>query len=151
MHILGIDAERVGEIRAHSKYALRRRMEREAAAVIGCEGDARLDAIDHEAAVREAQPGHMRCTGEGRLDRFGVAIVIIEYDIARHVVIELRRALMRGLLCRNHRGQRLDVDHDGFGRVLRPRQRLGDHASNRIADIAHPVSRQRRATRFFQR
>src|SRR5437763_16753068 len=122
MHVLGIDAKRFGEMRAHSKYALRRHMEREAAAVTGCEGDARLDAIDHEAAVREAQPGHMRSTGEGRHDRFGGAIVIIEYDIVWDVVIELRRALTRGPLRRDYRGQRLDSDHDGFRRDLRPRQ-----------------------------
>jgi len=34
MHILGVDAERFGEVRAHPEYALRRNVKRKPAAVI---------------------------------------------------------------------------------------------------------------------
>ena len=45
--------------------------------------------------------------------------------------------------------QRLDVDLDRFGRVLRLQQRLGDHAGDRVADEAHLVGRHCRPRRLL--
>ena len=81
----------------------------------------------------------MRRLGEGRVDRVGVAVVIVERDVARHVVVEERRAVAHRLVGRDHRGKRLDVDLDRFGRVLGGQHRLGDDAGDRVADIAHLV------------
>ena len=41
-------------------------------------------------------------------------------------------------------GQRLVLDRDQLGRVLRLVQGLGDDEGDRIADIAHPLLRQQR-------
>ena len=92
----------------------------------------------------------MRRARECGFHRLGVAVVIIECDIARHIVVELRCAVACGFLCRNHRGQGLDVDHDCLRRVFRLRQRLRNHAGNRIADVTHAIRRQRIAPRFLQ-
>ena len=79
-----------------------------------------------------------------------VAVVEVEADVARHVVVERRRAGRGGLLRRGHDRQRLDVDLDRLGGVLGLQQRLGDHAGDRIADEAHLVGRQRRPRRLLQ-
>ena len=76
-------------------------------------------------------------------DLGGVAIVVVERDIVRDVVVELRRAGLGGFLGIGHRGQRLDIELDGFGGVARLRQRLGDHEGDGIADEAHLVGHQR--------
>ena len=93
----------------------------------------------------------MRGACESRFHRFVIAVLIIERNIAGHVVVELRGAVARCFFSRNHRRQRLDIDSDRLGRILGLRQRLSDHASDGIADIAHAIHWQRRATRFFQR
>ena len=69
--------------------------------------------------------------------------MVVERDIAGHVVVELRRARLGGFCGVGHGGQRLDVEHDGFGGVARLRQGLGDHEGDGIADKAHLVGRQR--------
>ena len=70
--------------------------------------------------------------GEGLRDLLGVAVVEVERDIARRLVVELRRARLRpparGV---GHGGQRLDVELDRLGRVLGLRHGLGDDAGHR--------------------
>ena len=89
--------------------------------------------------------------GERRVELGGVAIVIVERDIVRDVVVELRRAGLGRLGGVGHGGQRIDVDHHGFGGVARLRQRLGHHEGHGIADKAHLVGHQRRAVGLQQR
>ena len=150
-HVLRRHAERLGDVGAHAEHALRADIKRKALAVIGGERGARLHGGDDEPAVDELQLGDMGGLGEGRFDRFGVAIVIIERHIARHVVVELRCA---GLGCGFRRGdgrQRFDIDNDRFGGVLGRVHGLGDDEGDRIADIAHLADRQRFAQRLLHR
>ena len=56
------------------------------------DGRARLHRGDHQALIDQRQLHDMRGLGEGFGDLRGIAIVIIERDIARHVVVEQRRA-----------------------------------------------------------
>lgn len=93
----------------------------------------------------------MRGGGKRGVDSRSVAKVKIERNVARHVVVELRRAFTRGLFSRNDRGEGIDIDSDRFGGILRLRYGFGDNAGDRIADIAHAINRQRLAPRLAQR
>ena len=72
-------------------------MQREApaGAVMQRDGGARLHGVDDEPAVDEPDPRHVRGRGESRRHLLGVAIVIVERQVARRVVVELRRARLR--------------------------------------------------------
>ena len=89
--------------------------------------------------------------GEGRIDLGGVAIVIVERDVVRDVIVELRRAGLGRVGGIGHGRQRLDVELDGFGGIARLRHRLGHDEGHGIADIAHLVGRQRHAVGLQQR
>ena len=93
----------------------------------------------------------MRGLGEGLGDLVLVAIVIVERDIARHVIPELRRAGLGRFARAHYRGQRRDVEGDRFGGVLGLRNCRCDHAGDRIADIAHLVAGERRPRRIADR
>src|SRR5215472_18765183 len=57
-HLLRLDLEDLGDVAFEPEHALRRRVEREAAArwVVGGERRARLHGVDHDAAVDELEP-----------------------------------------------------------------------------------------------
>ena len=88
--------------------------------------------------------------GEGGVHLLHVAIVIVERDVVRDVVVELRRAGLGGFLGVGHRRQRLDIELDGLGCVARLGQRVGDHEGDGIADEADLVGRQRLAVGLEQ-
>ena len=92
VHRLGVDAERVGNLAAHAGHALRADIKCKAAAVVGGNRGARLHGVDHDPAVDELQAGDVRGRGEGGFDRGAVAIVIIERNIAGHVLVKERSA-----------------------------------------------------------
>ena len=52
------------------------------------ESGARLHRIDDDAVVAQLEPRDMRGAGKGGGDLLAVAVMKIEPDIARHVVIE---------------------------------------------------------------
>ena len=85
------------------------------------------------------------------VDGGGVAEVIVERNVARNVVVQQRRARARGVFQADDGGERIDIDLDGFGRILGGEHGLGDHASDGIADVAHLVLGERAAPRLFQR
>ena len=87
---------------------------------------------------------------EGSLHRLRVAVVIIERDILRHVLIQKRRAAARGLLGGHDGRERFNVECDRFGCILRLRERLGDDKGDRIAHITYPIGRKRISPRLFQ-
>jgi hypothetical protein len=149
MHVLGRHAERFGDVGAHAEHALRADIERKALAVIGGERGARLHGGDDEPAVDEFQLGDVRGFRKRRVHGFGVAIVIVERHVARHVVVNLRRPVLCGGFRLGDRGQRLDIDGDRFGGVLGLQHGLGDDVGDRIADVAHLAHRQRLAQRLL--
>ena len=136
-------AEDIDELALHAERALAADVHRVAAARLVERRDrrARLHRVDDDAAVDQRQPGDVRGSGKRLRDFRGIAVEIVERDVARHVVVELRRAGRRGLARLGDGGQRLDVDLDRFRRILGLRQRLGDHDGDRIADEAHLVGR----------
>ncbi len=151
MHVLGGDAERLGDIGAHAINALRGNVESEAVIVVDRERSARLHGVDDDAAVHKLQLRHMRRPGERRVDGVGITKMIIERNVARHVVIEERRAVARGVFRRNHGRQRLDLEGDRFGRILGGERGLGDDVDNGIADVADLVRGQRAAPGLLHR
>ena len=80
---------------------------------------------------------------------FGIAVVIVERDVVWHIIIELRRAGFCPVACERDRGQGIDIDHHGFGRVLRLQQGFRDHADDRIADEPHLAFGERAADRLL--
>ena len=147
MHLVGRDAEDIDEAGLHAERALAADVHRVAAARLVERGDrgARLHRADDDAAVDQIELGDVRGLRERLRDLRGIAVEIVERDVAGHVVIELRRAGLGGFARLGDGGQGLDIDLDGFGGILRLRQRLGDHDRDRIADEAHLVGRAARA------
>ena len=133
--------------------ALRRHLQRETFGrlVKGGQRHARLHRHHGDAGVDDIELGHMRCRGERRVDLGAVAIVIIERNVVRDVIVEQRRAGLGGFRGIGHGGQRLDVEFDGLRRIARLRQRFRDHKGDGIADKAHLVGRQRRTVGLQQR
>ena len=112
---------------------------------------ARLHGGDHHALIGGLQPRDVLGLGKGLGDFGGIAIVEIERDIVRHRIEQQRRARLDRVGGLEHRGERLDIEHDGLGRVLGLGDGLRNHAGDRIADIAHLVGGQRRPRRVADR
>ena len=112
---------------------------------------ARLHRHHGDAGVDDIEFCHMRGSGKRGVDFCAVAIVIIERDVVRDVIIELRRAGFCGLRGIGHGRQRLDVEFDGLRRIARLCRRFRDHEGDGIADKAHFVGRQRRTVGLQQR
>ena len=151
--LLGLDVEDFRHVAPHAEHALRGDVQREASArgIVDADRRARLHRVHHQAAVDELEPRDVRGLGEGGGHLLGIAVVIIERDVARALVMEERRAGARGLLRPDHRGQRIDIELDRLGGVLRLQQRLGHDEGDRIADEAHLVGGQRRPRRLVHR
>ncbi len=86
----------------------------------------------------------MRRLGERFRHLGGVAVMEIQEDVAGRLVVQLRRAGLRPVRGRRHRRQRVDVEDDRLGRVLRLRHGLGDRERHRLAGIAHARLGERR-------
>ena len=97
------------------------------------------DAVDHHAVLHD-----MRGLGEGGLDRGLVADFVEPRRIAGAILPHRRRAGLHRVLGADHGRQRLVIDRDELGRVLRLGQCLGDDEGDAFADIAHAPLRQRR-------
>ena len=89
--------------------------------------------------------------GKGLGDFGGIAIVIIERDVVRHLVEHQRRAGLDRFGRLEHDGQRLDIERHSFGRIFGLRDGFRDHAGNRIADEAHFVAGKCRPRRVADR
>ncbi len=115
--------------------------------VVAAEGDARLHGIDDDAVADDVEADDMGGPREGRRHRRGVAIVIIDREIAGRLGMELRRASSGGGSRARHHGQRIDLAGDRFGGVLRGARRLRDDEGHRLTDKAHMRARQGRPRR----
>ena len=78
-------------------------------------------------------------------------IMIVERDVVGDVVEQLRRAGLDRLARPRDGGQRLDVEHDRFGRLLGLDRGLRDHAGDGVADETDLVDRERRPRRLLHR
>ena len=90
----------------------------------------------------------MRGLGEGFRHFLAVAKMIIERDIARRLVVDLRRVGFHRVRHGDDGGQRLNIERHGLGCILRLSGCLRDHARHRIADEAHFIDGQRKTRRL---
>ena len=108
---------------------------------------ARLHRIDHDAVVRDVHARDMGRVIEGFPDGVGIAVEKVERDIARRLVIELRRVRLQGIGHIGDAGEGVDIDHHGFGRVLGLGLGFRHHDGDGIADETDPVEGQGEARR----
>src|SRR5450759_3493450 len=88
---------------------------------------ARLHGVDDDAVVNESQVGDMGSALKSRRDLSSITVMIIKNDIARHAVVEKRRTRLCSLLGIDNRGQRIEINHDGFGSLPRLHKGLRDN------------------------
>ena len=88
MHLVGFDGEDVGELVLHPEYALALGMQGESlvGGIVFGDRRARLHRRHDQAGVAKRQLRHMGGAGNGRGHLVAVAIMIVERDVARHVV-----------------------------------------------------------------
>ena len=120
-------------------------------ALVLADRGARLHRIADEAIVDEADARDMRGIGEGRVGRGLVADIPLEAEIARHVVVDQRRARPDRVEHADDRRQRLVFDRERFRALQRGFARLRHHHRDRVADIAHLALRERRMRRLLHR
>ena len=137
--LVAADAEHLGDVVAKAEHPLAADIEGPVPALGVVAGDrrARLHRVDDDAVVAQHQAGDMGGAGKGGGDLVAVAIVEIEPDIGRDLVVEQRGIGRRRGARGGHRRQRVDVDFDQFGGVLGGGNGQGDHRGDRFADMAH--------------
>ena len=113
-----------GKLRAVAVRVLRRRIERVGVVggVVVADRGARLDRVGAQPIAFEPQRDRVARLGEGGVGRVLVAEGEREGDVAGVVVPDPRRARFHRVLDRGHRRQRLVVDLDQLGGVLRLRR-----------------------------
>ena len=89
--------------------------------------------------------------GERRFGRLLVAEMPLVDRVVRRDVMDQRRALRLRLRRIGDRGQHLVIDLDLLARVLRLRQRLGDHHRDGVADVIRLLVGDRRMRRHLHR
>jgi hypothetical protein len=87
----------------------------------------------------------MRGSGEGGIDLGGVAIVIVQGDVVRDVIVELWCAGFCRFFGTGDGRQWIDIENHGLAGIARLRQRPGNDECHGIADITHLVGHQRHA------
>ncbi len=142
----------------HDKVALRAAVERETVGgrVVKGEGGARLDRGDDDALVDEPHSGDIGGLGENPAERRSIGVVAarpvpIERDIARRLRPDERRLRLCRLGKAGNRRERGIIDSDQFGGVARRSLGLRDNQRHRLAGMARPAGRERRAVRQDQR
>jgi hypothetical protein len=83
--------------------------------------------------------------------RADLAPVELERDIALRLRPDRRRVRQNSVRDRDHRRQRRIVDDDGLGGIARGLGAVRNHESDRLADIANDLARQRVTGRHHQR
>ncbi len=72
----------------------------------------------------------MRCALECRVDRGGVAEVIVERHVVGDVIVKLRRARLRGVAGTGDGGQRVDITSTASAASRACAEGIGDHEGN---------------------
>ena len=128
----------------------RRRISRSASASYSPIAERGSIGTDDDAVVAHRQFRDVRGAREGGGDLLAVAVMEIQADIAGRVRVQQRRIRRRGGACRRDRRQRIDIDEDRLGGVLRQLDGLGHHHGDRLADITHPIGRERPLRRTWR-
>ena len=144
--VLGLDAQHRARDRvAQQPDALRAGLQRVLALVVLGEPGARLHRVRDQAVVDDPQLDHPGRPGERRIDRAAIAVLPVEREVARDVVVDQRPAGGTRAAGVGHRRQARVVDHDLLGRVLGLGEALCDHEGDRITDVTDPLGAEDRA------
>ncbi len=154
--LAGRHAEDSAHLRLQGVRALRRRVEREAAAFEHRRRAARLERGARDPLVERADANRV---GSFRDDLIHFAPVLadrrragpVDREISRRFRPELRGACRQSHACLDDGRQRLVVDRHEIGCVTCRRERLGDDEGDRFADVHDPVASERRPVRYDQR
>ena len=159
--MLGPTFQQRGQQHAIAGYTLTWNIERVVVLglVVEADADARLHRRHDDPGIFDVELDGVGRSGECLLGLRGIAIVIVQNHVVGDVVIEQWRAGLHRLRRARHRRQRIDLDRNGFRRIPRLVDGLGDHECDRIADEPHLAHRedrfvglqQRRAVAAFQR
>ena len=143
----------LGELVADAVDALagQQQVERVGGGIVAADRGARLDRRDDEPVVDQLDLDDVRRRGKRRLDRRSVAALEAVGQVARRLVPQQRRAGGERRRRIDDGRQRPVRDRDSLGGVARLLAGVGDDERDRIADMPHPVARQRRARRHDHR
>ena len=124
--------------------ALAAQRERDAVAgrIVFGDDAAGVEIIGDETLVDQGERRGVRRLGECRAGGGGVAERRLEGDIAGAARPDQRRVLLHRRRGADHGRQRLPVDGDRLGGILRLLDRLGDDECNGVADMARRLARQ---------
>ncbi len=125
----------------------RRSVQRSSSGIVVANRGTRLERAHDHAVVANRQPRHVRRAREGVAHRAEIAMLEIDDEIARYVIMHARRAGSGGGLSVRDGRKRIDVGHHHLRRVARLVRGVGDHERDRIADKAHLIDRERRLLR----
>jgi hypothetical protein len=119
--------------------------------VVAGDAGARLDGRHDDAVIHHLDLDDVRGALHRPRHDLGVALAQVESEIAgRHVPDRGRAGGERRRTVDDGR-QRLVLDLDQLGRLVRDLRAVGDDEGHRIADMAHTAQGQRRARRHDQR
>ena len=127
--------------------ALAAERQRIALTVVFRDHAAGIDVIGDQTLVDDLQRDLTRGLRKGRFRGPPLAQRRLESEIARPVGPDLRRAGRERRLGADHMRQRLPVDRDRLGGILRRIERIGDHEGDRITDVTHHFVREHRIGR----
>ena len=119
--------------------------------IVAADRGARLDCGRHDPVVHKIDLDHMRRRRESRVDRRLVAALKAEAEIARRLIPDRGRVRRQGCRGIDNGGERTVIDNDPFSGVARQIAGQRHDKRHRIADMAHPVPRQRRPRRDDRR
>ena len=111
-------------------------------AVVLGQTSARLHAVRGNAGDHQPVAHHMGGVRERRVHRRPVPEFVKKSLVVGAGVPDRRRARRDRVGGAGHRGQRLVVHLDQFGRILRLEQGFGHHESHRVPDVAHALTHQ---------
>ncbi len=117
------------------------------AGIVGPDRAARLHVLGLDAADDITAANDVSSSGEGGFGLRLVAAFIGVGDVVGILVPNSRRRWLGRIGRRGDRRERLVIDLDQLGGVLRLRQTLGDDNGDRVADITDPIDDQRRPLR----
>ncbi len=151
--VLGRHADEGGDDQAGDMRVLRRVPQGQVAAcgIVFGQRRARLHGVRHQPVVDEFEFCDVLGVLEGGFGRGRVADVPVVDGVVRRAVVNERRAFLRGFGRIDHGGQRLVIDNDFLGGVLRLRQSIGDHHRDRVADIIGLAGGERGVRRHLHR
>ena len=152
-HLVGLDVQEGGHLVLQPEHTLVAGVERVAVGslVVVRRRRARFHGADDDAVADQAEPRHVSGLGEGVGHLGALAVGIVDADVAGRIVEHDRCAGLGRLARIGDGGQRLDIEHHRFGRVLGLRHGFGNHEGHRVADEAHLVGGERMARRRLHR